>query len=136
MSITWGGLQEFTTDLRNLPDSLKAEGADIVREYAGRAETAVIQAYPLGPTGNLRNRVTYTEVAGALYGVNIEIASRAPHAFIYERGTVRRSYKGKDLGRMPAGNVFIPTMQRHRRQMDTALEDMLRRHGLLVTRAA
>jgi hypothetical protein len=129
------GLAELRAALRNLPEHLTEEASDIVHRNATAAEQRIAQNYPVGPTGNLRRRVS-TEQAKSRLTATSRVRSRAPHASIFERGTrQRRNAKGANRGRMPEANEnqkMVPVVIRQRRQMVEELKDMVRREGFQV----
>jgi hypothetical protein len=129
------GLAELRAALRNLPEHLTEEATGIVQKAATGAEQRIAQNYPLGPTGNLRRRVT-TDHAGSRLTTTSRVRSRAPHANIFENGTrQRRNAKGANRGRMPEANEnqkMVPVVIRQRRQMVEVLKDMVRREGFQV----
>lgn len=129
------GIEAFRAALRNLPDDLRQEADTQVRAQADAMAREAAQAYPEGPTGNLRRGVT-VRTEGSAYSVVALVSSRAPHAFIFERGTkVRRTDKGYNRGAMPQpaeADRFIPKAIRARRRLQSALIDIVRRAGFEV----
>lgn len=129
------GFEEFRRALRHLPETLAIEAADIVSAHASQAERSVEAAYPMGPTGNLRGRVSVDTTRGRV-GVTAVLRSRAPHAHLFEFGTNRRTtQKGYNRGVMrqaPEAQRLIPIAIRERRRMYEALADMLRGQGFEV----
>lgn len=134
--LTFTGLTEFKTALRNLPVELTAEGGDIVAGAAERAQRETQAVYPEGPTGNLRRRVTREQGSQSKFGASFSVRSRAPHAHIFEKGTgMRQTAKGANRGRMPeadASQQMIPVVIRNRRLMFDKLKDLVRRAGFQV----
>ena len=132
------GLDELKTALRNLPQELTQEAQAIVVAHAEFAEREIENGYPVGPTGNLKRRVT-TEVNTSRFAAGARVRSRAPHASLFERGTKRRvTADGRNRGVMPPAPDsarMVPKAIRHRRRMMGALRAMLERHGLVVTGA-
>lgn len=130
------GLREFKQHLRNLPEHLKDEGGVIVEAQAQEAERRIQQAYPQGPTGNLRRRVS-RDSQRSRFGASSTVRSRAQHAHIFERGTgPRRTRSGANRGSMPQGleeERMIPIVVRRRRIMVEALKDLVRRAGFQVS---
>jgi hypothetical protein len=88
------------------------------------------------------NHVVVKKKRGTQYGPAYQVASTAPHATIFEKGTQVRSYVTKKngvkklVGAMPAAKIFGPVMERHRRFMWDGLYTLLRKHGLIVSGAA
>jgi len=131
------GLEELKTALRNLPADLAEEAGRIVVAHATEAEHQIHAAYPTGPTGHLKRGVRLTVEPSSRVGVSATVKSSAPHAFIFERGTARRSTrKGANRGQMPtapANERMIPIVIRARRRMVAALIQMVQKAGLVVT---
>lgn len=140
---TFVGLAEFKVALKSLPDTLATEAGDIIREEAEGAGQAVRSAYNRHRvTGSLENHVVVKKKRSGKYGPAYQVASTAPHATIFEKGTQVRSYVTKKngvkklVGAMPAAKIFGPVMERHRRFMWDGLYTLLVKHGLLVSGAA
>jgi len=140
-TFTWDGLEELKTAMRNLPPRLAGEADGIVTRAAEMAATEIRGRYP-EKTGNLRRGVRVTrKLAGSRAAAILQ--NTAPHALIYEAGTVARHYTGTDkLGRryqmgsrgsMPPGHVFWPVYYARRRAMYGELKALLMREGLVVT---
>lgn len=133
------GLTEFREALRQLPQELTAEAGAIVLAIAEEAGQQIQAAYPQGPTGNLKRRVTVTKEPSSAFGVRATVRSRAPHASIFEKGTGQRQTRtGANRGRMPVAppnEQMIPIAIRARRRMVLALIQMLQRAGLVVTQS-
>jgi hypothetical protein len=67
--------------------------------HASAAATTLRAVYHEGPTGNLRRGVRIDQVA-ARGGSATVLVSSAPHAWIYERGTVvRQGAGGNQIGK-------------------------------------
>lgn len=135
-TVVWQGLEEYRKMLLALPDSLRGEADNYVEENANAAAVDIRGAYP-ARTGNLRDGVEVLEKAAGRYGTARLVRTRAPHAVIFERGTVARHYFTRNnvkhlLGRMPAGHVFVPRVIRWRRRLLDQLKAMLERHGARV----
>ena len=130
------GLNELRAQLRALPDDLAREAGVIVEAQAVLAQQQIQQAYPEGPTGNLRHGVTISKDSNSRFGTSAIVRSRAKHASIYERGTKpRRTVKGANRGQMPqpdASRRMIPIVIRRRRVMVEALKALVRKAGLIV----
>ncbi len=131
------GLEELRAALRNLPEHIAQEAGDVVRSHAAVMALDATQAYPEGPTGNLRRGVT-TETNSSKFGTGAIVRNRAQHAFIFEKGTVpRETKKGWKRGSMPPApesERFIPKAIRARARMVNALIVLLERNGLTVNR--
>ena len=130
-SLVWSGLSELKADLRNLPHELAGEANHIVQAAANRAEADARAAYPVR-TGNLRDGMQQQVTDESEFGVSIRVKNTAHHAWIFEYGTQARHHGLKTWGPMPAGNVFVPAMEKNRRWMYDELTLMLLRHGLGV----
>jgi Bacteriophage HK97-gp10, putative tail-component len=137
----WTGLEEFKAQMQALPAQLTTQADGIVRQSAELAAMQMRARYP-AKTGNLRRgvQVRYRRSAARTTAL---VQNIAPHAHIYESGTVARHYTGTDkLGRryvmgargsMPPGHVFWPIYYTRRRMLFLALKDLLRGEGLLVS---
>jgi hypothetical protein len=131
--IRWDGLDQLKADLRALPANLGAEGGAIVEAHADIAIADIDAAYPTR-TGRLRKGLKKTINRTGRFGTGAVIRNNAPHAYIFEHGTkARHNAIGAFRGSMPAGNVFIPRMQKWRRRMYQQLAALLERAGLRVT---
>jgi hypothetical protein len=134
-SVKLEGLEAFRRALRNLPEDLKNDAAEIVRGTADDAKGEVQRVYHEGPTGNLRRGVTKQEEHGR-FGVSAVVRSRAKHSLIYERGTqARRTRTGANRGRMPEApesDRMIPIVVKHRKRMTERLKDLVRKAGFQV----
>ena len=139
VQIVWTGLEELKEGLRNLPSELTGEAGNHVEAAANAAATAVRTAYGAHVvTGNLQNHVVVQARAHNQFGASYVVKSTARHAYIFERGTEARHYITKNgvkklVGKMPAANIFVPTVMRHRRSMYDRLNDVLLRIGLQVS---
>jgi bacteriophage HK97-gp10 putative tail-component len=128
------GLTELRAALRHLPAQLTAEADAIIRASADQAKREIQAAYPEGPTGNLKRGVTVQHNASKFFTSAI-VRSRAKHAHLFEFGTRRRTSRRGNRGAMPVapeGQRMIPIAIRIRRQMVTALIDLVRRAGFEV----
>jgi hypothetical protein len=137
VQLQWNGLNEFRNALRKLPEHLAEEAAGIVEAAADGAARTIQANYPAGPTGNLKRgvRVSRDRSPAATKAV---VSSRAPHAFIFEKGTTqRRTDRGFNRGRMPSApesRAFIPVAIKARASMIGRLIELLRREGFTVNR--
>lgn len=135
---TFVGLEELKAEIRALPANLRDEANGIVRDMAETAADSVRAGYSSHVvTRNLLKGVRTKKKSTGAYGVSYQVASTAPHATIFERGTQARHYITKNgkkhlTGRMPAFNIFGPVMARHRRFLFDELWTLLTKHGLLV----
>jgi hypothetical protein len=135
-AVVWTGMEEIKTWLRNLPASLTTQGVHIVEATTNGAEATIKAGYPPGP---LRDGLSST-VTSEGFGVRGEVKNTAFNASWFENGTEARHYFSKQrgvkhlTGKMPAANLFIPTMERARRRMyDVDFRDLMTREGLVVT---
>lgn len=134
--LTFDGLDELREELRHLPADLTEKGISIVTEHAQAAERAIETGYPIGPTGTLRRRVVLERSPSLKNSCSFAVRSQAPHANIFERGTVQRhTKKGWNRGRMPQqpeSERLIPKAIRIRKRMTDALIELVRSEGFEV----
>jgi len=131
------GIETLREQLQKLPTDLMHEATAIVQVTAVTMQHEVLAAYPTGPTGNLRKQVDVRMEQTDRAGITAWCTSRAKHAWIYEHGTAKRSWKnGKNTGAMPEHDVFIPIAIARRRVMTRALIGVVERAGLTVTGSA
>lgn len=149
--ISWEGRDEFLTALRNLPEDLAAQAAQVVRASAEQAGQETKADYPIRqtnqtpslrrhstwfPPGNLRKGVTVADKS-TLVSAAYVVRSAAPHAHLFERGTlVRRTRSGANRGAMPQANVaerMIPKVVRIRQRMVQQLIAIVRAAGFEVS---
>lgn len=133
----WNGLDEFYDQLRTMPAEMTGEAAHITEGVANAAALEIRSAYPVGPTGNLRDQVYVTHwERGHQFSVGAIVKSAAPHAWLYENGSAARHYYTKatgtkhETGAMSAHHTFVRTMMDHRRRYYGLLADLLKRHGI------
>ena len=142
------GILELKQALANLPAELKGQATGIVMETAYAAADDIRNQYPLGPPdrmrkgqaitpGNLKKGVKVVVKEIGPVGVAAQVRSAAPHAHLYEFGTVARHYvtqygRRKAIGAMPPRPVFIPTMIRYRRLLYAKLAALIQSKGLTV----
>lgn len=140
--VTWQGLLDLEIDLRHLPADLAAEAADLVQQTAERTQRALVQAYPRGKTGGLRQGVSLV-VKRSPFGIYTQLRSRAPHAHFYEFGTEPRRYvtrRGRvhrtGAMRTPAARGLeglVAVTLRERAPLRAALAALLTRAGFRVS---
>lgn len=134
MRLRWSGLEELKAALRTLPRDLAEDAKPIVQRNVETARDLVIDAYPEGPTGNLKGRVFIARSDVGAFGSAFTLKSAAPHAHLYEYGSeMRRTSGGASRGRMPGRPTFVPIVARQRLQMYRELAEMMRAKGLRVT---
>lgn len=155
-SFTLNGIRELKESLRKLPEALTDDGGEIVRRNANEAAAAARAAYPR--SGKLRSVTvrgkrkyivhlqdgvtveTDESGFGSRWGTRYIVKNKAPHAWLYEYGTVARTYyttRGHrhETGVMPpapAGRAFVPRMIAARTQMYGELALLLVQNGLEV----
>lgn len=120
-------LTDLARALDRLSDRKKEEVGRLVEPAATRTRDQVQQAYPVGPTGNLRNRVTLGQPRGFAVtsrGVPIPavmVRATAPHVHIWQEGTVQRrdhTRGNANRGRSPRhGKVFQAIAAQNRQRM-------------------
>ena len=129
------GLTELQRALRNLPEDFRQEADVIVQAQSEEAQRQIRQAYPEGPTGNLRRGVS-REINSSKFTSRAIVRSRAKHAHLFEHGTQnRKTAQGWNRGAMPDApdhQRMIPIVIRRRRAMVAALKDLVRRAGFKV----
>lgn len=129
------GLTELRAALRQLPAELTDDAAAIVEDTTDRTETALVQTYPKGATGNLRRGVKKTVAKGS-FGVQGTVKSTSPHAHLWEFGTaVRHTARGWNRGKAPshAREGLVAIAVRERRRMNQRLVDLVRSAGFEVS---
>lgn len=119
----FSGMADLIADLGRLAE-VPEEAAGIVRTTAELMEAEVVQAYP-AHEGELRRRVVREELGPLRW----KVRSKAPHAHLYEYGTVQRftAGRGANRGTMPAKPTFIPAAVRARTRMVDRLTDLVKR---------
>jgi hypothetical protein len=126
------GIDELRAALRQLPEELTGEAAQIVEATTNGAIISVRDGYAVH-SGNLRDHVSGS-VERSGYAVVGVVKNTAKHAWMYENGTqARHTATGANRGSMPPGHTFIPIVARARRRMYEQLKDLLRRNGLIVS---
>jgi hypothetical protein len=108
-------------DLAAFPTTAKADATPIMLAHARRAHAAVKAAYPV-VTGALRDGVRILERVPRGIAVLYTVVTSAPHAHIYEFGSVRTR---------PTA-TFLPITERERRASVAAVAGMVEGHGLEV----
>lgn len=135
VSLRWDGLEELRAALRQLPEELAGEARHIVEAKANQAAADAKQGYSAHTrSGHLQAGLTVTHYENGKLSAGAIVKNAAKHAFIFEYGTqARHTAIGANRGSMPPGHVFVPPMQRRRREMYEQLKDLLVRKGLLVS---
>ena len=132
VTVKWDGLDQLIEELRRLPADITDDAGGIVSDSAEGARDEAYNAYP-HRTGKLRDSLTVQTTDAGRYGVAARVVNRARHAYLFEVGTqARHNAIGANRGSMPAGNVFIPAMQRHRREMYRSLAAVIATYNFRV----
>lgn len=150
--LTWDGLDEMAAQLFRLPIDLREGGERLTQSHAATFAARLAATYPLGSAGRVyrsrRAKRGKLIVPGGLkrgvrlitrpsrhpFGALAIVESAAPHAWIFENGTVVRQTRAMaNRGAMPRGHVFIPMAQRQRRLLEADLMRLAERQGLTVT---
>jgi hypothetical protein len=141
VSVKWEGLAELKKELRELPRELAGKAQGIVFEAAVDAMQDATPRYPIGPTqlqgrrpgGNLRRGLrVFASPQVARSAASVKLLSAAPHAHLYEYGTVQRKSRRGNRGTMTGTKVFWPAVGRAKKRMWRQLIALLRAHGLAV----
>lgn len=130
--VKWTGLKELITELTNAPKDVRAEGYQIMREEVEGAAAEIRNAYPQGPTGNMKRGVKVNFPSSTiLVG---EVKSTDPASHLWEFGTqARRNAAGAFRGSVRPHPTTVPIARRRRRQMFERLKAMLTRMGYQVS---
>jgi hypothetical protein len=127
-SLKFDGLDTFKQELQALTGNLVSEAEDILITAAHEAADAVRAAYPYRH-GGLRGGVTVVPSRGRTLA-GAEVKNLAPHAIIYEDGTVtRETHQGYNRGRQLGTPTFRPITARYHDQALTAVIHLLYAHG-------
>ena len=127
-SVSWSGLDSFKDELRVLTANLVDEANAIMVESATAAKRDIAAAYP-HKTGALRRGLTLKPARGTLI-TGLELVQLAPHANIYEGGTVeRQTHRLLNRGRMKPNPTFKPIAAAYHRTAISAIEFRLYQHG-------
>lgn len=119
------GMQALLDDLSRMAAEVQAEAGDIVLGAAVSMSADVKAQYGQGPTGNLARGV----VVEKRTPLRVKVRTKAPHAHLFEFGTVQRFTKGTgaNRGTMPAKPVFVPAAVKARARMQRDLTTLVRR---------
>lgn len=123
-SLSLDGAKELADALTALPDEwARSTLAPIVRQSADSLAADVKSQYATNKRtsrnpGTLVERVV-VEPGRDPRGLRAKVRTKAPHAHLYEYGTVlrRTNETGASRGTMPANPVFVPTAIRWRARM-------------------
>ena len=92
---------------------IRADIGELAEQAADSAKYTLRSAYPQGPTGNLRDRVTVVPSRDGDLVQLYRVRSLAPHTHFIEQGTATRvayTRKNANRGISPRrGPVFVPT---------------------------
>lgn len=119
------GVDALRRALADLPEVMtRQEWTPLLKDAAEALKSDLQAQYPK-VTGTLANRVVVEDGRNPL---TMKVRSKAPHAHIYEFGTIRRftREKGAFRGVMPAQPTFIPSAIRIRERMVRAVLETLR----------
>ena len=123
-------MAELIADLSHLGESVERETAQVVQRAAEEMGAELQRRYP-SYEGVLRRRVVVESRPSPAGGpvLRWKVRSKAPHAHLYEYGTVQRfsGATGANRGTMPATPTFVPAAVRARRRMIDGLQALVRR---------
>jgi len=127
-AVKWNGMDTFKQELQLLTANLVSEAEGILISSAFDAADALRSAYPYVEGGLIRGVTVEPSRGVTLAGA--EVKNLAPHAKIYEDGTVKReTNKGYNRGRTLGVPTFRPITNRYHDQAITAIIDRLYAHG-------
>lgn len=127
-SLTLTGVSQLAAEIKAAGEEFtRTELAPIVRGAADGLAGEVKAAYPK-QTGNLADGVV-VENGRDGRGLRAKVRTNAPHAHLYELGTVQRftNRTGASRGTMPARPTFVPLAIRWRERMIDRTKDALQR---------
>ena len=132
---TLPGVDMLQRQLAALPRILTEDGRRIVQNTAAAAAARITGRYQTAAkTGTLARRVSVRALGAGQGKVMQDVASRAPHGWLYEHGSrLRRTKRNLPRGAMPAADVFVPTIIMYRAVMYREIRAMLERNGLKVS---
>lgn len=142
MATTDFSVADLVHGMDTASDDIKREVAYLVDRYATLTKDRVQAAFPIGPTGQLHNRVTVTHprgtatsATGTIIPARVVRAS-APHVHIWQEGTVERfdaTRANARRGRSPAhGRRFENIAADTRAEMLQQAQHLLNRPRELV----
>ncbi|MGE0460901.1 MAG: HK97 gp10 family phage protein [Vicinamibacterales bacterium] len=124
------GMADLIADLGRMGEDVQREAAGVVRSTAELMQAEVVRDYDEAD-GDLRRGVVVEPGRGvsADLALRWKVRSKAPHAHLYEFGTVQRftAGTGANRGTMPAAPTFVPAAVRARARMVDRLTALLRR---------
>jgi hypothetical protein len=128
LSVKWDGLDTFKQELQALTSDLIREAEGILVASAFDAADAVRDAYPYREGGLIRGVTVEPSRGRTLAGA--EVKNLAPHAIIYEDGTVTRAtHRGYNRGRTIGTPTFRPITARYRDRALSAVTARIYAHG-------
>lgn len=120
-------VEAISLALRNASAELQDRIGALAIVAANQAKDKVQRAYPIGPTGNLHDRVfvsqprTFSTTATGQPVPVWQVRATSPHVFIWQEGTRERfdaTRKGARRGRSPAhGRIFEAIAAQTRQNM-------------------
>lgn len=127
-SFSLDGVKELQAALHALPNKLAQEELGPIVLSSAEGLASELKSSYAKVTGTLANRVV-VEKGRAANGLRVIVRSKAPHAHLYEYGTVSRftNETGAARGSMPAKPTFVPAAVRWRARMMRATKDTLMR---------
>jgi hypothetical protein len=127
-AVKWDGMDTFKQELQLLAANLTSEADGILVASAFEAADALRAAYPYREGGLIRGVTVEPSRGVTLAGAKVK--NLAPHAALYENGTVTRANKhGDNRGRMLGTPTFRPITARYRDEALTAIIDRIYAHG-------
>ena len=119
------GMKELQAALRELPSTLRSETLQPVVDAAATDLVAEVKGAYAKVTGNLADGVVQEKMRDQ---IGRKVRSKAPHAHLYEYGTINRytNKTGARRGVMPAQPTFVPAAIRARIRMVAAAKSALR----------
>jgi hypothetical protein len=148
MSVHWTGLIELKQQLGAIPANLLASSRGAVELATQQVAAGLRAIYPVGTAGRLRNgrpispgglrRGVRTSIKTTATGTVGTVTSTAPHAHLWEFGTVSRNWtrrkSHKYVGQMPAqyGKGVVGQAIRERRILEAQLIAQVRNAGFTV----
>lgn len=116
------GFDELKAYFAEFAAKLQHDADPILVRAARASEARLLEAYPV-VTGALRAGVKIVERVSRRGVTFYTLMSSAPHAHLYEFGTVKQ----------PARATFLPITERDRRAATVAIANLVRAEGLAVT---
>ena len=142
MATTEFSVADLVKAMDSASDEIKEQVVGLIDTAAVVFQHRVQQAYEIGPTGNLRDRVVITRPRVQTFtasGVKVpakQVRATAPHVHIYQEGTVERfdaTRANARRGRSPAhGRIFERTAVDVRRDMLEKAQRVLDKNRELV----